>query len=152
MKNLKNLKKTIKTMGFAFLIGGVCTYLFFQYVGTDLSVLSFNKESAYAFQAGVYFDLEQAQKEAAKYTSAVVIKEDEYYHVYLNITKDEEVKNIMQKYYQSNNIDVHAKKINVSKDFLKELEKYESLIKQTEESVYPKINQEILKAYEATKV
>ena len=53
----------------------------------------------------------------------------------------------MVTYYENNKLNVYLKLITVNKNFFEYLQKYETLIKKSDQSIYSKINQGVLDLY-----
>ena len=123
--------------------------------GILFTFLFLNKESiyakeeyiAYALQVGAYSSLENAENFCKTIDSAIIIKENDLYKIYLAIYKDLDLVNKMVNYYENKQINIYLKMLHVSKNFYQELDTYEKLMNSSEESIYSKINQSILDLY-----
>jgi len=143
------MKKNLIAFGCSFLIGCGCAYVFLNSFIDKVTYTNITQANAYAFQVGVFQSVEKASEEAKNFSNSIVVKDGDYYRIYLNIAKNEEVKQKLLDYYQSRGIQVYAKKISVSNDFLKTLDNYEKLIVATDDSIIQEVNKDILKSYEA---
>ncbi len=102
----------------------------------------------YAFQVGAFEKEDNAQEYAKKLSSSIIVKDNNLYKIYTAMYKDIDIVNDMLVYFRNNNIDIYLKTINVNKDFYNNLENYEKIINNTEDSsIYNKVNQSILNLY-----
>ncbi len=129
---------------FISLIGGVLfTFLFLN----KENIYAKEEYVAYAFQVGAYENLENAENFCKTIDSSIIIKEDNLYKVYLTIYKDMDVVNKMVSFYENNHLNIYLKMLHINKNFYQELDNYEKLLVNSQESVYSKINQSILDLY-----
>jgi len=77
-----------------------------QYGSTQVFAESAN---LYFFQYGVYSSEQSVSKNFNLSYDYISLLEDDKYHVYIAICKDEEVKNIIEDYFKENNINVYVK-------------------------------------------
>ena len=101
----------------------------------------------YAFQAGAFEDIDNANKYSDKLPASIIINENNLYKVYVAIYKDIDIINEMVVYFENNNINIYLKGIKVNKDFYEILDSYEQIIKNSDKNIYNKINQSILNSY-----
>lgn len=98
-----------------------------------------------AFQIAAFNTLETALKEAEN-KKGIVIKDNDYYCVYIAILKDQENINKMISYLNDINTYYYIKNIEINNDLSDELIKYEELMKNTTSNVaFLKLNEQILK-------
>ena len=98
-----------------------------------------------AFQVAAYNSLNAAEEEA-KSKNGVVIKDDDYYCVYIAILRDSSNINRMIKYLNDNQTYYYVKNIDLSDEIQDNLIKYEELMKNTNSDVaFLKLNNQILK-------
>lgn len=102
----------------------------------------------YAFQTGAFNNEENAIDYKNQLSSAIILKENNLYKVYVAIYKDIDIINKMLVYFENNNINIYLKSLSVSKEFYNNLGTYEELLKNSEnDNVYSKINLSILNNY-----
>lgn len=142
------MKKTIITILCAFLLGGTLS-LFTVYKLKD-SFLNpeKNQNTVTAFQIGVYKSLDNAKLTMNKYPGSISLKDGEYYRVYLSVAVSKERETSLETFYNTQNITVYPKNLQVTKTFYEELSKLETVLEKTEEDVAQKLNAEIMKKLE----
>lgn len=134
------MKKYIGT----FLIScGLCLMFGYYFFNTD------NMDNViYVLVEGGYNNLEEANNKASNLPSAVVLKDNNEYLVYLAMYEDITLINKMLDYYKSKDINVSLKEIKCNKYFHDELNKYESVAGNLSDySLYNEVNQNILDLY-----
>lgn len=98
-----------------------------------------------AFQIAAFNDQKTADEEANK-KKGIVIKDNNYYCVYIAILKDQTNINKMISYLNENKTYYYLKTIDLNSDLTSELIKYEELMKNTTSNVaFLKLNDQILK-------
>ena len=137
------MKKNIVMISLS-IIGGILITFF---VLNKNHIYAKEEYTAYAFQVGAYASLDNAESYAKTVDSAIIIKEDDLYKIYTAIYEDIDLVNEMVTYYENNKINVYLKLITVNKNFFEYLQKYETLIKKSDQSIYSKINQGVLDLY-----
>ena len=80
----------------------------------------------------------------------IVVLDNDYYRVYIDIIKDKEILNSREEYYKNNNINYYLKIINPSKEFIDKLDDYEIILKNTSISAdkIRVVREKILKEYQ----
>ena len=80
----------------------------------------------------------------------IVVLDNDYYRVYIDIIKDKEILNSREEYYKNNNINYYLKIINPSKEFITKLDDYEIILKNTSISAdkIRVVREKILKEYQ----
>lgn len=142
------MKKTITLVIIAIIIGFSLGIIFFKRI--DLSntlIVSNMNNQVYAIQVGVYKNKDNALETSNKY-KGIVISEEDYFRVYIDIVRDNEVKIIILKYLDELGISYYVKAINVSEEFSRELGYYEEMLLKTSKDNYRSIMESILKEYE----
>ncbi len=105
----------------------------------------------YAFQTGYYTTYDEALSNKNNYPSSIVIPDSNGYNVVVAMYEDMDLINKMLVYYEEKDIDITIKKISCSKEFVKELNRYESLVINLDnQELYDKLNQNILDMYIST--
>lgn len=138
--------KTFTSAIICILIGILLSkYIFNQY--DNLKALSIN--SIYFLKLNSYNSKEDMEKDVMKLKQYIIEEDDGMYHVYLGITSELDNFNKLESYFEENNYKVTLKeKQNVDNDFIKILEKYDVLLKNTNDnSVISIINEQVISKY-----
>lgn len=143
------MKKTLLTILGAILVGFGLGLFFFKKFDTNIEALATSVKSIYAVQVGVYKNIDNA-KDVANKMEGIVVLDNDYYRVYIDIIKDKEILNLREKYYKNNNINYYLKIINPSKEFITKLDDYEIILKNTSISAdkIRIVREKILKEYQ----
>ena len=111
----------------------------------SLSSLVNYENNIKAFQVAAYTSFNAALDEA-KNKNGIVIKDEDYYCVYIAILRDSSNINRMIKHLNDNQTYYYVKNIDLSSEIQEELVKYEELMKNTTSDVaFLKLNDQILK-------
>ncbi len=143
------MKKTLLTILGAILVGFGLGLFFFKKFDTNIEALATSVQSIYAVQVGVYKNIDNA-KDVANKMGGIVVLDNDYYRVYIDIIKDKEILNSREEYYKNNNINYYLKIINPSKEFITKLDDYEMILKNTSISAdkIGVVREKILKEYQ----
>lgn len=143
------MKKTLLTILGAILVGFGLGLFFFKKFDTNIEALATSVKSIYAVQVGVYKNIDNA-KDVANKMGGIVVLDNDYYRVYIDIIKDKEILNSREEYYKNNNINYYLKIINPSKEFIAKLDDYEIILKNTSISAdkIKVVREQILKEYQ----
>lgn len=143
------MKKTLLTILGAILVGFGLGLFFFKKFDTNIEALATSVKSIYAVQVGVYKNIDNA-KDVANKMEGIVVLDNDYYRVYIDIIKDKEILNLREEYYKNNNINYYLKIINPSKEFITKLDDYEIILKNTSISAdkIRIVREKILKEYQ----
>lgn len=143
------MKKTLLTILGAILFGFGLGLFFFKKFDTNIEALATSVKSIYAVQVGVYKNIDNA-KDVANKMGGIVVLDNDYYRVYIDIIKDKEILNSREEYYKNNNINYYLKIINPSKEFITKLDDYEIILKNTSISAdkIRIVREKILKEYQ----
>lgn len=143
------MKKTLLTILGAILVGFGLGLFFFKKFDTNIEALATSVKSIYAVQVGVYKNIDNA-KDVANKMEGIVVLDNDYYRVYIDIIKDKEILNLREEYYKNNNINYYLKIINPSKEFITKLDDYEIILKNTSISAdnIKVVREQILKEYQ----
>ena len=139
--------KNILAITFGVIVAVFIGSLFMRVSGdTEESTTLVNYENnVKAFQVAAYTSLNAANDEA-KSKNGVVIKDNDYYCVYIAILRDSSNINRMIKYLNDNQTYYYVKNIDLSSEIQDNLIKYEELMKNTNSDVaFIKLNNQILK-------
>lgn len=138
------MKKTVLTALFAFLLGIVLSALTVYNLKDKLNLISKDFKVT-AFQIGVFKSIENAEKAKEKYPNALIVKEEEYYRVYVGVASGKDWENSLETYFLENNVNVYPKEIKVTHAFYEELNGYKKIFQNSDTSIYEKLNDEIMK-------
>ena len=143
------MKKTLLTILGAILVGFGLGLFLFKKFDTNIEALATSVKSIYAVQVGVYKNIDNA-KDVANKMEGIVVLDNDYYRVYIDIIKDKEILNSREEYYKNNNINYYLKIINPSKEFIDKLDDYEIILKNTSISAdkIRVVREKILKEYQ----
>lgn len=139
--------KNILAVTFGVIISVIIGSLFMKVSNnpSDSSTLVNYENNIKAFQVAAYTSI-QAAEEEAKNKNGIVIKDDDYYCVYIAILRDSSNVNRMIKYLNDTQTYYYVKNIDLSSDIQDNLTKYEELMKNTNSDVaFIKLNNQILK-------
>ncbi|MBO5475719.1 MAG: hypothetical protein J5982_04385 [Bacilli bacterium] len=139
--------KNILAVTFGVIISVIIGSLFMKVSNnpSDSSTLVNYENNIKAFQVAAYTST-QAAEEEAKNKNGIVIKDDDYYCVYIAILRDSSNVNRMIKYLNDTQTYYYVKNIDLSSDIQDNLTKYEELMKNTNSDVaFIKLNNQILK-------
>jgi len=145
------MKKIIAISLAGVLVGSIFALYMFSSVEKEVSLAMTNDFTVTAFQIGVFNVYENALKLKEEHSSSFIYNDDSKYRVFIAIYQDQEIINNMQEYYQNNNVNVYLKEINTNDNFIEKLNKYESLLKESNDlETYVMANKNILKAFSDT--
>ena len=139
--------KNILAVTFGVIISVIIGSLFMKVSNnpSDSSTLVNYENNIKAFQVAAYTSI-QAAEEEDKNKNGIVIKDDDYYCVYIAILRDSSNVNRMIKYLNDTQTYYYVKNIDLSSDIQDNLTKYEELMKNTNSDVaFIKLNNQILK-------
>ena len=139
--------KNILAVTFGVIISVIIGSLFMKVSNnpSDSSTLVNYENNIKAFQVAAYTSIQSAEEEA-KNKNGIVIKDDDYYCVYIAILRDSSNVNRMIKYLNDTQTYYYVKNIDLSSDIQDNLTKYEELMKNTNSDVaFIKLNNQILK-------
>lgn len=139
------MKKVIITVVSALLVGTVFGILYFKNTKDNIAdALSLDNE-AIAFQVGVFRKLENAQKEAVKYSSGAIIADGEFYRIFIAISNNQEIVNKLKENYDSKKINYYLKNITIPDEFMSTFTNYQEVLLKT--TSYDEVNKNLLKEY-----
>lgn len=121
------MRKNFKIILFSCLVGSVLAGLFFLNVKEKAEAK--NKNIIYAFQVGVFKNKENASNLQAKYGLTKVVKEEDYYRVFLAVTVKN--KDLLEQKYIEKGYNFFIKEIEVTDEYLTKILKYDDLYQKT---------------------
>lgn len=141
------MKKVFITIIMAILLGCVFAFFFFKDNNKKEVVSTYPTiTTGYAFQVGVYRNLDNAKKEANKYVSGTIITDNEFNRVYIGLGKNLIVLDKLKEYYNSKNINYYMRRIDIPKDFSETFNMYEQVLRDTNDIDI--ISKQFLKEYQ----
>ena len=145
------MKKYLFTFFKALIIGFFLTNFFLkQYEDYDGIKVSSTGESLYFIQYGVFSSLESLEENTISLQNYVYNKQDNFYYVYVGITKLEDNAEKLVEFYKNKGYDAIIKKFEITnKDFLDLLVNYDEILKTTnDDTVISSIINQVLMKYE----
>lgn len=123
--------------------------IFIGYYVCNINLLTNPFKNIYkAFQIGVYTNYETANTYSSKYKDSIIVKDNELYRVYAAILKDESNIENMSKYLNKSNIEYYLKDIIIENiELASEINEYENLMNNDNETVFLEINKMIMEKY-----
>jgi len=137
------MKKTLVVVVLAIVIGGSLAYFI---LSRSDQKISNDNDTCYAFQIGAYENYENANRIAER-NNGIVVKSDKLYLVYVAILKDKEAILILSSYYDEIGLNYYLKEIEVSKDFVSNINDDEVMIRKSNKETYTTINLDVLQKY-----
>ncbi len=123
------MKKNLKVILFSCVIGTVLATVFFLNIKEKAEAK--NREIAYAFQVGVFKSEQNAENIKNNYSFAKVVKDSEYYRVFIGITSSN--KETLEKIFENKGYNYYVKEISIPEETLNEIKKYDTLFAKTSE-------------------
>ena len=128
------MKKYLKILGVAVIIGGVIAYFFYYDINKEVRAISKKEEIVTLFQTGVFKDYNNATSFAATFPSSYVYKDSEYYRVIIAVCYHKETKLKLENIFNSEEIEYYEKEMRVNKDFIDKISNYETIILKSEKN------------------
>lgn len=139
------MKKKFLTLFFILiLLGGGVFYFYYKFY-------EFNNPLYYVtvFQSGIFQNSVNAYEEARK-NNGIVVKDNDFYRVYIAVYQDDAIIERMSSYYKERGINCHLKQIRVDEDYVDILNKYESMLNiSNDESIIPNLNSFLVSSLES---
>lgn len=124
------MKKTSITAIIFILIG----YTIGNYMFNNKEIIDYKKDTYYILQEGVYSDAENLQNNLKHLSMKAIDYSNNRYYVYVGITRDLEVLEILKNIYAKKNIKVYQREKNIkSEEFLQNVTQFDMLIKAAKE-------------------
>ena len=136
------MKKYLKILGVAVIIGGVIAYFFYYDINKEVRAISKKEEIVTLFQTGVFKDYNNATSFASTFPSSYVYKDNEYYRVIIAVCYHKETKLKLETIFNS------EEEMRVNKDFIDKISNYETIILKSEKNeVIDNVNNSILNIF-----
>lgn len=144
------MKKFIITVLIAILIGYIYGKIVFNQYDKKLEKVFNQTETLYFLQQGVYSNKENVLKYANKINYYLVIKDDDFYRVYVGITKNKNNINKIKEIYTNSGNEIYVREIASSNaGFFEVLNQYDMLLESVEgENQILQIQKQVLSKYE----
>ena len=143
------MRKALTIFMIAVFMGLIFGYLLFRNINENVENIFYNSKELTLFQTGVFFKKENADSYANTFKNATVVKEGDFYHVYIAILNNPQNINMMKEYFDDENINYYLRKIHIKENnFTAELLKYESILLNSKKGeTIDVLNEMILKTY-----
>ncbi len=144
------MKKFFITVLLAVIIGGLFGKLVFNQYDRELQMVFKDEEVIYVLQQGVYSNYENIEKNMVSINYYIVHKDEDYYRVYVGITKDMDNVDKMRELFINNGNDIYVRELkNDNSSFLEVLGQYDMLLAHSnEEDQILQIQKQVLSKYE----
>ncbi len=91
-------------------------------------------DTYYFLQEGVYSDYNSLQNNISKISEKIIEEQQDKYYVYVGITKDKTVAELLKNIYEKKGIKIYQKEKNISsREFSENVNQFDWLIKETED-------------------
>lgn len=137
------MKKTLIVVVLAVVIGGSFSYFILR---RNNQVIEDENDTCYAFQIGAYENYENANRIAER-NNGIVVKNDKLYLVYVAILKSDEAIKVLSNYYDEIGLNYYLKEIEVSNEFISNINDDEVMIMKSNRDTYTTINLDVLQKY-----
>lgn len=147
MKRLKNLLITIVLATFLGVLMG--KVIFDQYKTKVDDAIKVVNENIFCIQYGVYKSLDNANKKVDGLSFYMIVKDKEYYRIYIGFASTTELANKIGEIYQKQGKDIYIRSISIqNQDFIEILHQYELLMQNdVSDELALKIQSQIVEKY-----
>ena len=144
------MKKFLISVLLSIVVGGVFGFIIYKkFYKNELTVASIISKQVYAFQIGVFEDINNAKLLTDKY-GGIIVPDESKYRVYIALVSSSNVLTILKEYFNDQDISYYVKQIDVSDDILELINNAEDLLIATTKDNYDSIINNVLKEYEKT--
>lgn len=138
------MKKIMPYM-ISLILGTVFGYLVFDRTDFDIKEVFGEYEEVTGFQIGVFNDLGVAKEFKDRYSSSVVLEDDDVYRVYYSILKSDDVVSKMEDYLSDREISFYKKKLVIHDgELIRAINTYEGGILKGSDKVIESVNSLIM--------
>lgn len=138
------MKKIMPYM-ISLILGTVFGYLVFDRTDFDIKEVFGEYEEVTGFQIGVFNDLSVAKEFKGRYSSSVVLEDDDVYRVYYSILKSDDVVSKMEDYLSDKEISFYKKKLVIHDgELIRAINTYEGGILKGSDKVIESVNSLIM--------
>lgn len=144
------MKKALVTILLAAFIGVLLGKIIFdQYKMKVDTVINVTNEHVYGIQYGVYKSLENANKKVEGLSFSAIVKDNDYYRVYIGFATTTELANKIGEIYQKRGKDIYIRSILMeNKEFVDVLHQYELLMQNDiTDDLMLKVQSQIMEKY-----
>ena len=142
------MKKFFLSILIVIILGGICGYVIYKkYYKKDMAVSSVLSKQVYAFQIGVFDEIDNAKKLKDKY-GGIIVPDNTKYRVYIALASSSNVLTILKEYYDDLDLSYYVKQIEVDDELLELIKTSEDLLIATTKDNYDSIINNVLKEYE----
>lgn len=132
---MKTLKKNLKIVLFSCLLGTLLATLFFLNIKEKAEAK--NKNTLFVFQVGVFKNEQNAMNLSSQYPSARIIKDKDYYRVFIGATLTN--KSLLKSYFDGLKYNYYVKEVDVSEEIIAKMSPFDELLRQAKEKNYAMI-------------
>lgn len=137
--------KKIMPYVISLILGTVFGYLVFDRTDFDIKEVFGEYEEVTGFQIGVFNDLSVAREFKDRYSSSVVLEDDDVYRVYYSILKSDDVVSKMEDYLSDREISFYKKKLVIHDgELIRAINTYEGGILKGSDKVIESLNSLIM--------
>ena len=144
---MQKIKKVFKMVLFSSLLGFILGFITYKNYAKQIDMVFSLDNSSYAFQVGVYNTLERAEEEASN-ANGIVVKDNDFYRVYIALATNESLKNEISAYYDKQGINYYIRDLEIDEYLKNKLSVYEAVLSSVAESDYSLVINKMLKEYE----
>lgn len=125
------MKKYLKVVILAVVIGGVLAYFFYKDIKTEVKAITSKEEKVFLFQVGVFKSFDNASKLREKYETSTIYKDGEYYRVIIGVVHSDDALAKLENIYKEKEINYYIKEMNLDKKMVKKINEYENVYLKT---------------------
>lgn len=144
---MQRIKKVFMMVFFSSLVGFILGFITYKNYVKQIDMVFSLDNSSYAFQVGVYNTLESAEEEASN-SNGIVVKDKDFYRVYIALATNEELKNEISAYYDKQGISYYIRNLELDKELKSKLSVYEAVLSSVGEEEYSLVINKMIKEYE----
>ena len=144
---MQRIKKLFMMVFFSSLVGFILGFITYKNYAKQIDMVFSLDNNSYAFQVGVFNTLETAEEEASN-ANGIVVKDNDFYRVYIALATNEELKNEISAYYDKQGISYYIRDLELDKELKSKLSVYEAVLASVEEDEYSLVINKMIKEYE----
>ncbi len=144
---MQKIKKVFKMVLFSSLLGFILGFITYKNYAKQIEMVFSSDNNSYAFQVGVYNTLDSAEEEANN-ANGIVVKDKDFYRVYIALATNESLKNEISAYYDKQGINYYIRDLEIDEYLKNKLSVYEAVLSSVAESDYSLVINKMLKEYE----
>lgn len=133
---------------FSIIIGLFFGKIFFDNYDSNSITVFDEKDKIYMLQIGVYQNIDLMEKSFKDYKKLLYIKQDDGYHLYVGITKNNQIAKRIKEFYKKDGYSIYVKEnIESNKSFLSILGEYDKIIEITSDNDIKEIEKIVISNY-----